>query len=385
MPHLKVKPFSLESIESKSDTISLYRAIGEAKSDMVLYSQDGQELFLDIVKKESEYLVKPNKITKGSDANRLKAILDDFAKICNLEILHSNIAIKPTKPKRANAYLKDIEYFYDFKSDFKKIKLEVGFGSARHLLYRAKEESDTLFIGIEIHTPSIDQLLKQIALQGLENIIVVNYDARLLLEMLPSNILDMIYVHFPVPWDKKPHRRVIGHKFLSEALRTLKKGAQLELRTDSDNYYQYSLEIFSAPKYATFSVQKNKDIEIISKYEARWRKMDKDIYTVRVSSLQESKVQKLELNFDFDTISLENKMLPKESIVKEDFFIHFGRVYRKNADDGFAVECSFGSFGMPEKKIIVINKEKSYYLPNRPVKSRINQKAHNLIKEVFNG
>ena len=385
MPHLKVKPFAIESVDSLSSELSLYKATTEGGSDMVLFDSDGEKIFIDIVKKEGEYLVKPNKVTRGANAQKLKVILDKFAKICSLEVLHSNIQMKATKPKIADKYLKSIEDFYDFKSEYKKIKLEVGFGSGRHLLYRANEERDTLFIGIEIHTPSIEQLLKQIHLQGLENILVLNYDARLLLEMLPSNILDTVYVHFPVPWDKKPHRRVISEAFVEQALRTLKNGGVLELRTDSDNYYRYALEVFSAPKRASFKVEKNNDIEIISKYEARWRRMNKDIYTLSLQSLEESPEKKLELNFDFDTISLENRDLPKESIVKSDYFLHFGKVYKKSKGYGYAIECSFGSFGMPEKKIIVVEEVGAFYLPSRPVKSRVNQEAHNLIKEVFNG
>jgi len=385
VPHLKVKPFSLESIASLEPKVSLYCAEGTAQINMILFDNNGEKMFIDIIKKEGEYLIKPNKITRGADAQKLKVILDEFATLCDLEILHSNIQMRANKPKIAHNYLKRIEDFYDFQSNFQKIKLEVGFGSARHLLYRAKKERDTLFIGIEIHTPSIHQLLKQINLQGLENILVLNYDARLLLEMLPSNILDMVYVHFPVPWDKKPHRRVIGKTFVQEALRTLKKGGELELRTDSENYYRYALEVFSAPKHTSFHVAKNNDIEIISKYEARWRRMNKNIYTLTLESLELSNEKKLELNFDFDTISFENLELPQESIVKSDFFLHFGKIYRKQSGYGYAIECSFGSFSMPEKKIILIDEEGISYLPSKPVKSRINQEAHNLIKEVFNG
>jgi tRNA (guanine-N7-)-methyltransferase len=385
VPHLKVKPFPLNKIEKSSKRLRLFNAMDGHKGSVVLYENGEDVKFLDIVEKESEYLVKPNAITRGADAHKLKKILEEFAQICELEVIHSNTQLNANKPKLASEYLKSIEDFYDFKTDFEKVKVEVGFGSARHLLYRASQEPDTLFIGIEIHTPSINQLLKQIALQEIKNILVLNYDARLLLEMLPSNSLETIYVHFPVPWDKKPHRRVISPAFVSQALRALRKGGKLELRTDSDNYYSYALEVFSALPKAEFSVLKNSDIEIISKYEERWRRMEKDIYTLSLYSLEESKEEKIELNFDFDKISPEDIDVPKESIVKSDFFVHFGRRFKSDSGKGLVLECSFGSFTMPEKKIIVVNEESCYYLPSKPVKTKVNQKAHNLIKEVLNG
>ena len=381
MPHIKVEPFNLDILNKDESGFIEYIATYNG-NNMVLINYMHNRLFLDIIKKRDEYLIKPNKITKISDSSILKDILNKFAKELKLSIKHSNTNVKPYKPKVAHWAQKSIEDFYNFSSDYSKIKLEVGFGSARHLIYRALEEPNTLFIGIEIHTPSINQLLKQINLQEIKNILVLNYDARLLLEMLPSNILDTIYVHFPVPWDKKPHRRVISDFFLNESLRTLKRDSYLELRTDSENYYKYSLEVFSNPKVSSFKVFKNIDIEVISKYEERWRRMNKNIYTLRVNSLEESKERVLDIDFSFDKIE-KSIDLPKDSIVKDDFFVHFGKEY--NMKNGFVVECSFGSFNIPEKKIIVVDKDKCYYLPSNPVKSLVNQKAHNLIKEVLNG
>ena len=384
MPHIKVAPFDTKLIDSTNSDIVEFRAI-ESKfaKEIVLVSNRDKKLFLDIVKKDKEYLVKPNKITKGSDTAFLKETLNIFAKEFGLDVLHSNTIEKPYKPKIAHKYFKSIEDFYNFKTDFKKIKLEVGFGSARHLLYRAKEERDTLFIGIEIHSASINQLLKQITLQELDNIWVVNYDARLLLEMLPSNILDTIYVHFPVPWDKKPHRRVISNFFVQESIRALKKGGELELRTDSQNYYEYSLEVFSSLAKSKFRVEKNIDIAVKSKYEERWRKMDKNIYTLTLESLEESEDRELNIDFSLNSGNLDAK-LPKESLIKEDYFVHFGRKYDRVDKKGYVIECSFGSFNIPEKKMIVVG-DSSYYLPSNPVKSLVNFKAHNTIKGFLNG
>ena len=382
MPHIKVAPFDTAIVDSSKNPLIEFRAVHSSK-DIVLVNKNDKKIFLDIVKKEREYLVKPNKITKGSDTAFLKETLNEFAKELNLEILHANTAEKPYKPKIAHEFFKTIEDFYDFKTDFKKIKLEVGFGSARHLLYRAEEEKDTLFIGIEIHSASINQLLKQVTLQEIENIWVVNYDARLLLEMLPSNILDKIYVHFPVPWDKKPHRRVISNFFVSESIRALKRGEALELRTDSQNYYEYSLEVFSTPKSSKFCVDKNIDIAVTSKYEDRWKKMNKDIYTLTLESLEISEDRELNIDFGFGDLN-SGVDIPRDSMIKEDHFVHFGKKYDRVDGKGFVVECSFGSFNIPEKKMVVVDKN-GYYLPLNPVKSLVNFKAHNLIKEVLNG
>ena len=383
MPHIKVKPFDTSKLKELSN-LKFHGVLDGSTQELFMLEDNENILFFDLIKRDKEYLIKPNKSAKGSQTELIKDLLNKLAKELNLEILLSNTNIKTKEPKKRSRYLKSIEDFYNFRTDFKKIKLEVGFGSGRHLLYRAENERDTLFIGIEIHTPSINQTLRAIELNGLDNVLIVNYDARLLLEMLPSNILDKIYVHFPVPWDKKPHRRVISDKFVSESVRVLKKGASLELRTDSDKYYKYSLEVFSNPKNSIFKVEKNIDIEIRSKYEDRWRRMNKDIYTLTFESLEESSRINLDIDFNFNTPK-NRTIFPKNSIVRDDFFVHFGRVYSSLYDNSKVIESSFGSFTMPEKKMIYIADDSCRYYPTLPVKSVANFKAHNFIKEVLNG
>ncbi len=383
MPHIKVKPFNTQQL-SKLDNIIFYGKEKSFEDELLLVNINNKIVAFDIIKKTNEYLIKPNKITKNAFIEDIKKFLNFLIDKFNLKVINRNTNLKKEIIKDKNKFLKNIEDFYDFKTSFKKIKIEIGFGSGRHLLYRAKKEQDTLFIGVEIHTPSINQVLKQIHLQGLNNIIIINYDARLLLEMMPSNILDKIYVHFPVPWDKKPHRRVISKKFLNEAIRTLKKESSLELRTDSHKYYFYALDIFNSFKNVKFEVYKNMDIEIISKYEERWRKMNKDIYTLIFYSLEESKNRVLNIDFSFD-MQKNNIKFKKESIVKDDFFIHFSKEYKSLIDNSLIVECSFGNFNMPERKLIYISEDESRYYPNMPVKNLANFKAHQYIQEVING
>ena len=139
-----------------------------------------------------------------------------------------------------SAYLKEIDFFaHDFNVS-REIWVEIGFGSGRHLLHQAKKHPEIQFIGLEIHKPSIEQVLKQCELQGISNILVVDYDARLFMEFLASNVVGRILVHFPVPWDKKPHRRVFSAAFIEEALRVLRPNGTLELRTDSQLYFEFS-------------------------------------------------------------------------------------------------------------------------------------------------
>ena len=150
---------------------------------------------------------------------------------------------------------------------------------------------------------------KQITIQNLDNLLVLDYDARLFMELIPSNIVGKVYVHFPVPWDKKPHRRVISTSFIEEARRVLKVDGQLELRTDSENYYAYSYETFINFQKTILHINKNKDIAISSKYEDRWKKMEKNIYDVTMINEEESDKLSQEGSFEFSTVGLSDEKL----------------------------------------------------------------------------
>jgi tRNA (guanine-N7-)-methyltransferase len=388
MPHLKVTPFDTSTIDEKiaKSTIFTFRATSlNSEDEMIGIKYGGEEFLLQIKPDEKATLVKYDKVTRPLKVNLLKEALDQVSKVLDLEIQSSNIAISNTKAALSSEYFKKIEDFENITYPKKKISVEVGFGSGRHLLHQAQKNPDTLFIGLEIHTPSAQQVLKQIDLQGIDNIWVVNYDARLFLEMLPSNVCEQIFVHFPVPWDKKPHRRVISPSFLDESMRVLRKDGRLELRTDSDNYFWYALKTFFAIPKTEVEIRKNEALEVTSKYEARWIKQEKDIYDVYVKCRKTSKTKTLSMNFNFNTVkyqqSLENVLVKKPQVFNG-YFVHFERMY-KIGEERLLIKCAFGSFDRPEHKYILLDKESCRYFVSPPVKTTVNYEAHQKIMELI--
>ena len=385
MPHLKVKPFDISKIDiNSSDTISFFAKADNSNDYLFGVNHLDEEFLLQLKLDKDSYLLKYDKVSRPLRVDIVKSALEIVSRELNLEILLSNITQKKVTP--SSKYLKKIDEFEDISYPKDKVSVEVGFGSGRHILYQAQNNPDTLFIGLEIHTPSAQQLLKQIELLGLDNIWVVNYDARLFLEMLPSNLCTQIFVHFPVPWDKKPNRRVISDSFINESMRALKKGATLELRTDSHKYFWYSLERFFDVKYTQVEIRKNKRLEVTSKYEDRWIRQNKDIYDVFVESLQESDKKDNIINFEFETTDYNFDIFDgdefKKAFVGDDFFVHFERVYTID-DKTRLIKCAFGSFERPEHKYLLIEDNKCRYFVSPPVKTSVNLLAHNYILAQF--
>ncbi|WP_044415293.1 tRNA (guanosine(46)-N7)-methyltransferase TrmB [Halarcobacter anaerophilus] len=353
----------------------------------IAVKKDNKKFFLTLKQKGENSLLKVDKVTRISPVQIVKDAINSYAKVVDANIVFSNTQNFNQKIKPDEKYLKDIDFFINnFKTD-KELQIEIGFGSGRHLLHQAKTNPHIQFIGLEIHTPSIEQLLKQIRIQNIENILVVSYDARLFMEFINSNKVGRIFVHFPVPWDKKPHRRIYSNAFINEALRVLKKDGTLELRTDSRKYFDYCTNLLTNLPKGKIVIDINKDLQISSKYEDRWKKQGKNIYDVTLYCDQEDKDINLNYDFNFDEdIHFDNiiKNLPSKAIIEDDYFVHIEDIFIiENRTNSGLIQVTFGSFDRPLNKYILVEDKKAGYFQDLPLPSSANIKAHKKLKEIL--
>ena len=390
MPHLHISKFNELNFPSSMGDVKfnfIANNVNSKEEKLIATNLDGNDFFLLVKDEENKTLLKTDKLTRPASTHNAHKALLAYANLAKLDIISSNVLQNPKNVhlQETNA-LKNIEYFAsNFMTD-KEIRVEVGFGSGRHLLHQALNNPDILFIGIEIHRPSIEQVLKQISIKKIDNILLLDYDARLFMELIPSNSVGKIYVHFPVPWDKKPHRRVISPLFVNEARRVLKLGGALELRTDSENYYAYSYETFMAQNRVVLNISKNIDIAISSKYEDRWKKMEKNIYDLTMINEELSAELSYEDDFVFKDVNLPyDEIIKLHKVMKrfDDGFINIERVY--TLEDGVMLRTAMGSFDRPEHLYVLINNNSASYFPSNPLKSKSNLQAHKLLNRILHG
>jgi tRNA (guanine-N7-)-methyltransferase len=389
MPNIQTKSLDLKVLPQKKDGYTFhYIAEAIGANDKLLYTTfEDKSFFLKIIERDEDILIKHDKLTRVSPIHIIKNALKAFKALHNLELTFSNIESKKEAAhlEKSDKYLKKVSYFaHEFQTD-KEIWVEVGFGSGRHLLHQAIANPDIQFIGLEIHGPSIEQVIKQCKIQQIDNVLLAAFDARIFLEFLPSNSVGKIFVHFPVPWDKKPHRRVISTAFIDTSTRVLKKGGTLELRTDSENYYAYAYETFISLSQCDLQIRKNQSIAISSKYEDRWRRQEKNIYDITLTNhtKSEEKAPIAPLCFkkvpDFSRIAAN--FSPK--IYKgDDYFVHFERVYKIDENRGI-IKLSFGAFEKCEHKYLIFNDNKIQYFPYEALPIEQNLKSHQKIEEFL--
>jgi tRNA (guanine-N7-)-methyltransferase len=123
---------------------------------------------------------------------------------------------------------------------------EIGFGMGETTARIASQHPDTDYLAIEVHTPGVGSLLRQVEELGLENIRVVQHDAvEVLRDMVPAASLAGIHVFFPDPWPKKRHhkRRLLQAGFVELAVGRLRPGGYLHVATDWRDYALQVLEV----------------------------------------------------------------------------------------------------------------------------------------------
>ncbi len=130
-----------------------------------------------------------------------------------------------------------------FGDAVKRVWLEVGFGGGEHLADLAQDNPDTGLIGCEPYVNGVAKLLTAVRERDLDNVRILDDDARLLLARLPDRSIDRIFVLFPDPWPKRRHwnRRFLGPENLPALARVLKPGGELRAATDHPGYLTWML------------------------------------------------------------------------------------------------------------------------------------------------
>jgi tRNA (guanine-N7-)-methyltransferase len=395
MPHIVFEKKELISTPSKQDGVE-FKFIAKSHNFTekvrkieyrIALENQGKEFLLSLKPKDDNFMIKADKVTRLSPVTLVKNALNAYVKLNNANVLFSNTHNLKLKDEQKSEYLKDINYFVDEFNTEKEIQIEIGFGSGRHLLHQAKTNPDIQFIGLEIHYPSIEQLLKQLEIQNITNVLVVNYDARLFMEFIESNKVGKIFVHFPVPWDKKPHRRIYSNEFVNEALRVLKITGTLELRTDSRKYFDFCTEVLTNLPKGKITIDINKDLAVSSKYEDRWKKQGKNIYDVILEAQNEDKNINLDFNFSFDfKINFNDtlKSIPTKSIIEKNYFIHVEELYTiEDIENSGLIKLTMGNFDRPVTKYLYVNEGKISYYQGNPLPTSSNISAHKKLKEIL--
>ena len=164
--------------------------------------------------------------------------------------------------------------------------LEIGFGMGETTAYIAQHHPENDYLAIEVHTPGVGSLLKQIGELDLSNLRLMQHDAvEVVKNMLPPCSLDGIHIFFPDPWHKKRHhkRRLIQAEFVALLSERLKPGGYLHAATDWQEYAEHILAVLSAePKLANTAQDyaPRPDYRPLTKFEQRGLRLGHGVWDI---------------------------------------------------------------------------------------------------------
>ena len=164
--------------------------------------------------------------------------------------------------------------------------LEIGFGMGETTAQIAALQPATNFLAIDVHSPGVGSLLKQIDEQHLKNVRIIQHDAvEVVRDMIPPASLHGIHVFFPDPWPKKRHhkRRLLQADFVSELATRLEPHRYLHVATDWQEYAEHILQVLSAEPLLANSAESYSARPAYrprTKFEERGLKLGHDVWDI---------------------------------------------------------------------------------------------------------
>ncbi len=170
--------------------------------------------------------------------------------------------------------------------------LEIGMGKGQFIINNALSHPDINYIGLELNQVICSKAIKKIVAtnQPLTNLKILNANALSITEFFNPESIDKIFLNFSDPWPKKRHtkNRLTNPRFLELYKVILKPEAVIELKTDNDGLYEYTMEVLSENKDKYEIIYNTTDLytdlnnplnqnNIPTEYETRFHNQGKNI------------------------------------------------------------------------------------------------------------
>lgn len=131
------------------------------------------------------------------------------------------------------------------------VDLEIGTGSGMHFAFHAQKFPQRFLVGIELKYKPLIQSIRRARVTGLKNSAICRYHAFNIDLLFTKQELNNVYIHFPDPWvtPRKPKNRVVNQNILNEIYEMQRPNSFLEFKTDSREYFLWSLDEIKETKY----------------------------------------------------------------------------------------------------------------------------------------
>ena len=168
------------------------------------------------------------------------------------------------------------------------VVLEIGCGKGGFVIALAKENPNTNYLALEKMSNVILTPLESVKEEGVTNVKFLNIRAECLPCYIPEGSLDVIYLNFSTPLPKLGYatQRLTHRNFLEIYKKLLKKGGRIIQKTDNRDFFDFSLEEYTACGFAlenlSYDLHENGNPawNIVTEYEQKWVEQGLPIHRV---------------------------------------------------------------------------------------------------------
>ncbi len=163
------------------------------------------------------------------------------------------------------------------------IQIEIGTGKGKFIISLAIDNPNINYIGIEKYDSPLVSAVKKLEGKELNNLKLICMDAANIEDIFYKEI-DKIYLNFSDPWPKKRHtkRRLSSPLFLSKYDSLFKSEKRVQMKTDNDDLYEYSLMSFTENGYEVIKTDTNYLDNYTTEYEDKFISLNKNINYIYV-------------------------------------------------------------------------------------------------------
>ncbi len=136
------------------------------------------------------------------------------------------------------------------------LDVEMGTGNGLHFAYRTATHPERALLGFELRYKPLIQSIRRALNTGHKTSRIARYNAALLSTLFTPGEIDDVFIFFPDPWVKgRQHKhRLIQSEFLEGLFEAQKPGSRLYFKTDSRDYFDWSVARFEKSPYLVESI-----------------------------------------------------------------------------------------------------------------------------------
>lgn len=215
---------------------------------------------------------------------RRKRNLEPRLEACSDILAARGVPMKDLK-KAAEEY----RALFDYQTLFgnaNPVRLEIGCGNGGFVAEAAKREPEVNFLAVEIISNVIVTAMERIKMENIQNVRFLNIPAEVLPCFVPEKSIETVYLNFstPLPGSTHARQRLTSPRFLAIYEKLLSPEGTLIQKTDSEDFFDYSIEQLLTHGFAVEDVTRdlhNSDAakdNIVTEYERQFVGQGKPIF-----------------------------------------------------------------------------------------------------------